>query len=475
MYSGTDQSPAAYHRPNVFITDSQEENLTAQRRRHDFIVALSIALLAGTASLYAGPAENPGKNPEEPIALSARSAILIDEATGRVLYQRNPDQSLVPASLAKLMTLHIVLQKLEDRSIDRSDVVSLSVNAWADHQAPGSTLMHLGPGQIVTVEELMKGMVIASGNDAATALAEYVAGSTQEFVRMMNEEAKFMGFSTMHFTDPAGVRPDNMVTAREFAQFCRRYIELHPESLAELHSLREFVYPLAQNAPGARLAPIKIRTQYNGNYLVWDGIGVDGLKTGHLDEENFTAAITAMRGTTRLIAVLLGVPGATLSDGARSRTDDELALLSYGFRTYATLSIDPPPLAPVRVWKGVTRQLAIMSAPHVQLTVREDERAQLAYSVLLQTPLVAPIMKGQKVGDILYTAGSEEVGRIPLVAVADVPAAGFLRRAFDGISLGLAAFGADTRNTFNMALDTIRPGTVASAEARNKSEGGPQE
>jgi Penicillin-binding protein 5, C-terminal domain len=116
-----------------------------------------------------------------------------------------------------------------------------------------------------------------------------------------------------------------------------------------------------------------------------------------------------------------------------------------------------------------------VSAPHVQLTVREDERAQLAYSVLLQTPLVAPIMKGQKVGDILYTAGSEEVGRIPLVAVADVPAAGFLRRAFDGISLGLAAFGADTRNTFNMALDTIRPGTVASAEARNKSEGGPQE
>jgi serine-type D-Ala-D-Ala carboxypeptidase (penicillin-binding protein 5/6) len=439
----------------------QEDILTVQRRlRHLF---LALALATGSASLFAAPAENVGSMPTEPLTLYARSAILIDQATGRVLYQHNPDQALVPASLAKLMTLHIVLQKLEDRSISRSDVVSLSSNAWADHQAPGSTLMHLGPGQIVTVEELMKGMAIASGNDAATALAEYVAGSTKEFVRMMNDEAAFMGFTTMRFTDPAGVRADNTVTAREFAQFCRRYINLHPEALPELHSLREFVYPLAQNAPGAPLAPLKTRTQYNGNYLVWDGIGVDGLKTGHLDSEDFTAAITAIRGTTRLIAVLLGVPGTSLTDGARKRTDDELALLSYGFRTYATVAIEPPPLPPVRVWKGAAREVPVESASSVQLTVRRDERAQLAYSILLQTPLVAPILKGQKVGDILYTAGTEEVGRIPLRAVTDIPAGGLLRRALDGISLGLSSFAATAGNAFNTALDTIRPRAVASA------------
>ncbi len=167
--------------------------------------------------------------------------------------------------------------------------------------------MNLGQGQIVTVEELMKGVAIASGNDAAAALAEYVAGSSEAFVRRMNEEARFMGYSVMHFADPAGLSTENRVTAREFADFCRRYIELHPEALAELHSLREFDYPLPQNVPGGRLSGQATRKQYNGNYLVWDGIGVDGLKTGHLDNANFTAAITARRGDTRLIAVLLGV------------------------------------------------------------------------------------------------------------------------------------------------------------------------
>ncbi len=138
-----------------------------------FLVALSPA-----GALFAGPPETVARLDKEPLALSARSAVLIDQVSGRVLYQRNADQPMVPASIAKLMTLHIVYQKLADRTISRADVVTLSSNAWADHQAPGSTLMNLGPGQIVTVEELMKGVAIASGNDAAAALAEYVAGGS---------------------------------------------------------------------------------------------------------------------------------------------------------------------------------------------------------------------------------------------------------------------------------------------------------
>ena len=270
-----------------------------------------------TGRLLAGPAETAHEPTREPFHLFARSAILIDQASGRVLYQRNADQPYVPASLAKLMSLHIVYQKLQDRTISRSDVVSLSANAWANHQAPGSTLMHLGPGQIVTVEELMKGMAVASGNDAATALAEYVAGSTQRFVQLMNEESRFLGYTVTHFTDPSGVGEENRVTAREFADFCRRYIESNPEALSELHSLREFEYPQRQNMPGGGLVPRGTKKQYNSNYLVWDDLGVDGLKTGHLDNDNFTAAITARRGDTRLIAVLLGVPGTSLTDGAR--------------------------------------------------------------------------------------------------------------------------------------------------------------
>jgi len=395
---------------------------------------------------------------KEPLALSARSAVLIDQVSGRVLYQRNPDQPMVPASIAKLMTLHIVYQKLADRTITRSDVVTLSSNAWADHQAPGSTLMNLGPGQIVTVEELMKGVAIASGNDAAAALAEYVAGGSAAFVRMMNDEARFMGYRSMHFTDPAGVNDDNRVTAREFADFCRRYIDLHPGALGELHSLREFDYPLPQNMPGVRRSRLETKKQYNGNWLVWDGFGVDGLKTGHLDGQNFTAAITARRGGMRLIAVILGVPGTSLNDGARNRTEDSMTLLRYGFRNFTTVDLDAPVLPAARVWKGGAAGIAVQPAGPVRLTARPEEMEKLTYSVLARTPLIAPVYKGQQVGDLVYSAGTEEVGRIPLLAAADVEAAGPLRWALDSVLLGLSAMA-------DAAIDMLHPTAIVSAGA----------
>lgn len=416
--------------------------------------------LASTVALAAGPAQTVGSADRDPLPLSATSAILIDEGSGRVLYQKNPDQAMVPASLAKLMTLHIVYQKLEDRTISRTDVVTLSPRAWADHQAPGSTVMNLGPGQIVTVEELMMGAAIMSGNDAATALAEYVAGSASAFVRMMNDEARFMGYRTMHFVDPSGVEPGNRVTAREFADFCRRYIALHPEALAELHSQREFDYPLPQNMPGVRPARLETKKQYNGNWLVWDGIGVDGLKTGHLDNDNFTAAITARRGGMRLIAVLLGVPGTTLADGGRRRTEDSLNLLSYGFRSFGPVDLDLPDLPPARVWKGAEGSVPVQASGPVHLTLRPEELDELTYMVLQRSPLIAPVYRGQKVGDLVYSAGTEEVARIPLLATQDVSGAGPLRWTWDSIVLGLSAFLENTRAVSETAMDSLRPTTV---------------
>ncbi|MGA2477146.1 MAG: D-alanyl-D-alanine carboxypeptidase family protein [Spirochaetia bacterium] len=402
-------------------------------------ISLALAALLCAAPLSAVPVLKMTEPAKAPFVLYARSAILIDQVTGRILYERNADQPFVPASLAKLMTLHIIYEKLDDRSISRSDVVHLTSNAWAAHQAPGSSLMNLGPGQIVTVEELMKGVAIASGNDAATALAEYVAGSTRGFIRLMNDEARFLGYTITHFTDPAGVREDNLVTAREFADFCRRYIALHPEALKELHSLREFDYPLAQNIPDGRLVPRETKKQYNANYLVWDGWGVDGLKTGHLDDDNFTAAITARRGDSRLIAVLLGVSGRSLEEGARNRLDDGMALLSYGFRTYTTIELEPPRLPAVHVWKGESQELPIVPSAPVNLTVRPTEMDKLSYSVMLSTPLVAPLMRGQRVGELVYTAGSEVIGRIPLVAASAVQRAGLLRRMWDTAVLGFSS------------------------------------
>jgi D-alanyl-D-alanine carboxypeptidase (penicillin-binding protein 5/6) len=431
-------------------------------------MTLMLALALAAARVLAGPAETAHESAREPFHLFARSAILVDQASGRILYQRNADQPFVPASLAKLMSLHIVYQKLEDRSIGRNDVVSLSANAWANHQAPGSTLMNLGPGQIVTVEELMKGMAVASGNDAATALAEYVAGSTARFVRLMNEESRFLGYTVTRFTDPSGVGESNRVTAREFADFCRRYIDTHPEALSELHSLREFEYPQRQNMPGGLRVPLGTKKQYNGNYLVWDDLGVDGLKTGHLDDENFTAAITARRGDTRLIAVLLGVPGESLTDGARNRTADGVALLSYGFRNFSTVELDAPDLSPVRIWKGAERSLVASPAGPVRLTARPSELDKLTCSVVLDAPIVAPVMHGQVIGELVYTAGQEEIGRIPLVASSDVAAAGLLRRAWDSVVLGVSTVVGGAAATLGTAFDALPPASMAPVGDRER-------
>jgi serine-type D-Ala-D-Ala carboxypeptidase (penicillin-binding protein 5/6) len=433
-------------------------------------LALAAALaVSAPVSSAAAPVQSAPSSPGDPLPLAARAAILVDAATGRVLYEHNADQPFVPASLAKLMSLHIIYQELEDGTIKRSDVVSLSRNAWADHQVPGSSLMNLGPGQIVTVEELMKGMAVASGNDAAVALAEYVAGSAAAFVARMNDEARFMGYTTLHFTDPAGVRTDNSVTAREFADFCRRYVALHPEALSELHSVREFDYPLAQNLPLGVNGPAT-KKQFNGNYLVGDWLGVDGLKTGHLDDRNFTAAITARRGGTRLIAVLLGVPGRGLKDGSRARAEDGVKLLTYGFRSWSTITLDPPPLPPVRVWKGAAGSVPVQPQGPVQVTARPDETAALTYSVLLETPVSAPVLRGRKLGDIVYSAGSVEIARVPLVAGADVDAAGPLRRLWDSMLLGLSTAADWARGVAGAVLDTVAPQAVASAGRSDTTE-----
>ena len=439
-----------------------------RRSRGTLAAALALcAALASAAGLGALPTAKSGEGAPMPFALSARSAILIDQTTGRVLFQRNADEPLVPASLAKLMCLHIVYEKLEDRSIRRDDVVTITPNARAEKQAPGSSLMNLEPGQIVTVGELMRGVAVASGNDAAIALAEYIAGSAEKFLRMMNDECRFLGYSVTRFTDPAGVRADNRVTAREFADFCRRYIELHPQALAELHSLREFQYPLPQNMPAGRRAPRSAKKQYNGNYLIWEGFGVDGLKTGHLDGENFTAAVTAKRGGMRLVAVLLGVPGRSLADGARNRAIDGMRLLSYGFGNFKTLEVEAPRLEPVRVWKGVARELAIAPAGPVRLTARDAERENLSCSVVIPRAVVAPVARGQEVGDLLYESEGEEVGRIRLVAAEGVQSAGFLRRAWDSILMGLSAI------RFPASPDVSAPrATLSAPRATEKGKGG---
>ena len=437
--------------------------MTPVRVNHLRLAFALLVALCAAAVVSARQVETVDGRPPAQFVLHARSAILIDQTTGRVLFEYNADQPLVPASLAKLMSLHIVFEKLEERTIHRDDVVAITSNAWAGNQAPGSSLMDLGPGQIVTVEELMKGMAVASGNDAATALAEYVAGSTEKFVGLMNDEARFLGYKVTRFTDPSGVGRGNVTTAREFADFCRRYIAAHPEALEELHSLREFDYPLPQNMASGRLT-LATKKQYNPNFLVWDAFGVDGLKTGHLDNDNFTAAITAQRGNMRLIAVLLGVPGKSLDDGSRNRAEDGMNLLWYGFRSFSTEELDPPSLPSIRVWKGKSRELSLAPADPIYVTARDSEWDSMVYVVDVETPVVAPVARGEKIGSLRYMADGREIARVPLYATESVESAGIVRRAWDSAMLGFSSIFGGRAASLRATFSSLPPQALLSAE-----------
>jgi serine-type D-Ala-D-Ala carboxypeptidase (penicillin-binding protein 5/6) len=411
--------------------------MTVTRPRQIPVAALAVlaaaALLLVPASRLAAAGEE-----RPPSGLRARAAILVDQATGRVLYEKNADARFVPASLAKLMALHIVYQKLENRSISADDVVFITTRALASSQEPGSSLMYLEPGHVVTVQDLMRGTALASGNDAAVALAEYAAGSVERFVQLMNDEARWLGYQVTRFADPAGVSRDNVTTAREMADFCRRYIEWHPAAMEELHSLREFFYPLPRNLPAGSSPFFRSYRVYNHNFLVWDRFGVDGLKTGRWDDENFTAALTARRGDTRLIAVLLGVPAEEVSEGAIIRSQDGMALLSWGFRTYSTMALEPPPLDPLRVWKGEEDTVPIAPERPIAVTASRDEAPRIVSSVVVPPSLVAPVERGRRVGELVLSADGVEVARVPLVASSAVESAGLFKRAWDTLRMGLS-------------------------------------
>ncbi|WP_374713624.1 D-alanyl-D-alanine carboxypeptidase family protein [Symbiobacterium terraclitae] len=401
------------------------------------LVALLAVLLSGTlaAPAQAAPA----------LDLEARSAVLLDYATGQVLYEKNPDEVISPASLTKLMTLHLAFKKIAAGEISLSDPVQVSERAWAAN-FPDSSLMFLEPGDKVTVGEIMKGVAILSGNDASVALAEHIAGSVPAFVEMMNAEAKELGFTTLHFVDPHGLSPENKITAREFAEFARLYIQLHPESLAELHSQKTYTYPLYDNLSDARKAvtspeahqPI---TQENRNGLLWTYDGVDGLKTGFVDEAGFNLAVTAQRGGMRLVGVLLGIQANSIPEGSAKREAEGAALLSWGFNNFVTVRPQLPEVKPVRVWKGAANELTLEPAGGAPtLVLEKGAESSLTVSVRQEETVTAPVAKGQKLGEVIFAADGKEVARLDLVAAEEVAQGGFFKRLWDSLRLWITGF-----------------------------------
>jgi D-alanyl-D-alanine carboxypeptidase (penicillin-binding protein 5/6) len=356
------------------------------------------------------------------------SAALIDATTGTVLYMKNGDTPIPPASLTKLMTAHIALQEVEAGRASLDEIVPLPPESWAVNQPPRSSLMHLAEGQIVSLRELLLGLAIPSGNDAAVAVALRFSPTVQGFVDRMNDEARRLGLVETRFVEPSGISEDNRTTALEFAAFCREYIRRHPDSLRDFHSVMEFAYPLPANVAPPLRSNLGIYRQRNHNSLLTVVEGVDGLKTGYIDEAGYNIALTAARLETRLVAVILGAP-------VRVRDADGRRLLEWGFRHFQTIRPPEPDIPPARIWKGAQKWAAALPAEPLPFTALSGRGRDLRWETQLEDTLIAPLERGSVLGTLALRDQEGELRRIPLIAESDIGQGNIFKRAWDSLCL----------------------------------------
>jgi D-alanyl-D-alanine carboxypeptidase (penicillin-binding protein 5/6) len=369
----------------------------------------------------------------------SQAALLLDAKTGTVLYAKNHEEEIPPASLAKLMTMHLVLKEVDAGKTSLDMIVPIGIESWAQNQPPRSSLMFLAPGQIVTLREIMLGLAVSSGNDAAVAAALHITPSVTDFALMMTTEARRMGLVRTRFTEPSGISENNITTAAEFAAFCREYIKLHPQVLSEFHSVLEFAYPKADNVSAAYRSRPNTIVQVNSNVLLRTFPGVDGLKTGYIDEAGYNIALTAQRDNTRFIAVILGAPAN--AGGSRIRNSDSERLLSWAFENFKTIYPGNVPIEPVRLWKGkdkfVDLQIATQSTENEPLmfTAPLDRVASLNYWIEIESPLIAPLPASWPVGWLVLSDEQGELHRVRLLTAREYQQGNIFRRIWDSIRL----------------------------------------
>jgi len=367
------------------------------------------------------PAAKPGAlnvpTPPPP-SLTAKSWVLMDFATGQTLADASANERVVPASITKVMTSYVVSAELAAGKIKMEDEVFISENAWRGGGAgtEGSTSF-LAVNTKVPLKDLFYGMVIQSGNDAAIALAEHVAGSEQTFAELMNQYAAKLGMTGSHFTNSSGLPDANHYsTAHDIAVLSRALIHDYPEEY-KVYAIKEFEWN-----------GIK---QHNRNSLLWRDSSVDGIKTGHTKEAGFCLATSAKRGDQRLIAVVMGTPSE------KERADDNQSLLNYGFRFYETHKLydADKPLTTPELWKGASTTIALGVENDVVVSMPRGRYKDLKPTMELPNRLIAPFTKGQQVGTLRVTLDGKPLAERPLVALADSPQAGFWGRMSDGILL----------------------------------------
>ncbi|AHF05311.1 D-alanyl-D-alanine carboxypeptidase [Marichromatium purpuratum 984] len=344
-----------------------------------------------------------------PPQLDAKGYLLIDFNTGQVLADINADERLEPASLTKIMTGYVVFRELAEGNIRLDDQVLVSEKAWRT----GGSRMFIEVGTQVSVEDLLKGMIIQSGNDASVALAEHVAGSVEAFANLMNAHARRLGMTNSHFTNPNGLPdPDLYTTARDIARVTIAIIREFPQYYA-WYSSRDFTY--------------NDITQPNRNPLLRRDPSADGVKTGYTRAAGYCLVGSAKRDDQRLVSVLMGAPSPN------ARATSSLALLNYGFRFYESHRLYPAgqPVEHLRVWYGEQEVLSVGPATDVFATIPRGDYGQLSARIERTAELTAPIAVGARIGDLVVDNAGRELTRVPLVALEAVPEGGLVRKAKD--------------------------------------------
>lgn len=346
-----------------------------------------------------------------PPGITGTAWILMDAASGNVLAGENIDTQVAPASITKVMTSYVLAAEMAGGKVRETDQVMMTENAWRSGGA-GTDGSYSGfeVNQTAPLLEMEKGMVVQSGNDAAIALAEHVAGSVDAFAALMNQYAARIGMKNSHFVNPHGL-PDeaHLSSARDLAMLGRALIQDHPKAYS-YNKIKEFT-----------VGPI---TQPNRNLLLWRDASVDGIKTGHTSDAGYCLMASAKRGEQRLISVVLG------STSEKQRAQDSQALLNWGFRFFETHQLYDVgnAVAQQKIWKGQTNELQLGIAEPLLVTVPRGKYDQLKPMMDVPTTLVAPVTVGQAIGTVKVMLDGKMIAERPLVAINAVEEAGFFKR-----------------------------------------------
>ena len=387
-----------------------------------FVVVFSILLssiilqanAADTDIAVPTPQANTSLLIPSPPKLDAKGYVLIDANSGYVIAEKNQDQRMPPASLTKLMTLYIIANALHNGQITLDDQVRISKEAWQ----MGGSKMFVKVGSNVPVKYLIQGIIVASGNDATVAMAEYVGGNTTSFIDLMNQTAANLGMAGTNYADTNGLpTPNHYSTPGDIARLARAWILDFPE-----------YYPWFKQK---WITYNKIR-QPNRNRLLWRDASVDGMKTGHTNAAGYCLVASAQRNGMRLISVVMGTP----TDSARANGSE--TLLNYGFRFYETHKLytaDTPLMTP-RVWLGRNKKAALGLARDLYVTIPKGQYKGVKITVSMNNKnLHAPVVKGQVYGTVTVSLNDKVVAQQPLVALQDDPTGGFWRHLIDYIEL----------------------------------------